>query len=198
MPHSYTCSYRFGVIVTNKSTFVDVVIIRPTMGDLIHVGLFCCLLFVKVCVCLSLGDEEVSDSFIQVLMRKMHKQDEKISAIEANTKLDLVSKILRLEEKLKDSDYKQKKSEKTIENMDKIIKELETKTRTKNEENLKDGHFSEKKEQENSNSEPAAVNVFQKTTNVSQDRSAAVGSKQKRILNGGVYRSKLSSSFTRC
>lgn len=115
----------------------------------------------------------------------MHKQDEKISAIEANTKLDLVSKILRLEEKLKDSDYKQKKSEKTIENMDKIIKELETKTRTKNEENLKDGHFSEKKEQENSNSEPAAVNVFQKTTNVSQDRSAAVGQSRREFLMEG-------------
>lgn len=81
------------------------------MGNLNHVGLFCCLLFVEVGVRLSLGDENVSDSFLQVLMRKFHEQDEKISAIEANTKLDhkeLVGKVLRLEEMLKYSDYKQK------------------------------------------------------------------------------------------
>lgn len=105
------------------------------MGNLIHAGLFCCLLFVKVGVCLSLGDEDVSDSFLQVLMRKLHEQDKKISVIEANRKLDhknLFSKILRLEEKLKDSDSKQLKLKKTIQNMDKIIKELKTKLWTKN------------------------------------------------------------------
>lgn len=41
-----------------------------------------------------------------------------------------------LEEKLKDSDHKQKKLEKTIENIDNIIKKLEIKTWIENEENL--------------------------------------------------------------
>lgn len=68
--------------------------------------------FVKLGACLSPGAGDISDSLFQVLMREIHDQDEKISVIEANTKLDhkdLVSKILRLEEKLKNSDYKQKK-----------------------------------------------------------------------------------------
>lgn len=155
------------------------------MGNLSRVGLFCCLLFVEVGVCLSLGDE----SFLQVLMRKFHEQDEKISAIEANTKLDhkeLVNKILRLEEMLKYSDYKQKTLEKTIENMDKIIKELEIRTHTKNEENLIDEHFHGKHEQENSNSKPVA-DSFYRTTDVGGDQSAAANPMRKRILNGGVY-----------
>lgn len=168
------------------------------MGNLIHVGLFCCLLFVKVGACLSLGDEDISDSFLQVLMRKLHEQDEKISAIEANTKLDhkdLVSKILVLEDKLKDSDLKRKKLEKTIENMDKIIKELEIKTWTKNEKHLNDEHSLVKHEQENSNSEPVA-DAFHKTTDAGGDQSDVAKSKQKRILNGGVYPSRLCSIFT--
>lgn len=166
------------------------------MENLNHVGLFCCLLFVEVGVCLSLGDEDVSDSFLQVLMRKFHEQDEKISAIEANTKLDhkeLVGKILRLEEMLKDSDYKQKTLEKTIENMDKIIKELEIRTQTKN---LNDEHSHGKHEQENSISDPVAYGFH--ITDVSGDQSAIAKSKQKRILNGGVYPSKLSSIFIHC
>lgn len=86
--------------------------------------------FVKLGASLSPGAGDISDSLFQVLMREIHDQDEKISVIEANTKLDhkdLVSKILRLEEKLKDSDYKQKKWEKTIEDMNKIIKKQEIK-----------------------------------------------------------------------
>lgn len=85
------------------------------MRNLIQVGLFCCLLLVRLDVCLSQENEDVSISFIQDLIRKIHQQDEKIAAKEANTNLDrkdLVSKILMLEEKLKDSDYKQKKLEK--------------------------------------------------------------------------------------
>lgn len=166
------------------------------MENLNHVGLFCCLLFVEVGVCLSLGNEDVSDSFLQVLMRKFHEQDEKISAVEANTKLDhkeLVGKILRLEEMLKDSDYKQKPLEKTIENMDKIIKELEIRTQTKN---LNDEHSHGKHEQKNSISDPVAYGFHK--TDVSGDQSAIAKSKQKRILNGGVYPSKLSSIFIHC
>lgn len=169
------------------------------MGNLSRVGLFCCLLFVEVGVCLSLGDENVSDSFLQVLMRKFHEQDEKISAIEANTKLDhkeLVGKVLRLEEMLKYSDYKQKTLEKTIENMDKIIKELEIRTHTKNEENLIEEYFHGKHEQENSNSKPVA-DSFYRTTDVGGDQSAAANPMRKRILNGGVYPSKLSSIFVK-
>lgn len=153
------------------------------MGNLNHVGLFCCLLFVEVGVCLSLGDENVSDSFLQVLMRKFHEQDEKISAIEANTKLDhkeLVGKDLRLEKMLKYSDYKQKTLEKI-------------RTQTKN---LNDEHSHGKHEQENSISEPVAY-AFHKT-DVSGDQSAIAKSKQKRILNGGVYPSKLSSIVIHC
>lgn len=173
------------------------------MGNLIHAGLFCCLLFVKLGVCLSLRDEDVSDSFLQVLMRKLHEQDEKFAAIEANTKLDhkdFVSRILTLEEKLKESDYKQKKLEITIENMDKIIKELEIKTWTKNENNLNDEHPLGKQKKENPDSEPVAT-VFENTMDtmeVEEDQSATVESRQRRILNGGVYPSKLSSIFTHC
>lgn len=85
------------------------------MRNLIQVGLFGCLLLVRLDVCLSQENEDVSISFIQDLIRTIHQQDEKIAAKEANTNLDrkdLVSKILMLEEKLKDSDYKQKKLEK--------------------------------------------------------------------------------------
>lgn len=84
--------------------------VRPTMGNLIYVGLFCCFLLVDFGICLSLKDEDVSDSLLRVLMRKIQEQDEKIAAIEENAKLDhrhLVSKILRLEDKLKDSNFKQ-------------------------------------------------------------------------------------------
>lgn len=132
------------------------------------------------------------------LIRKIHKQEEKIAAIEANAKLDrndLVSKILMLEEKLKDSDHKQKKLEKTIENIDNIIKKLEIKTWIKNEENLQNEQSSEIKKQENSSVEPAAVNVFQNMTGSGHDRSVAVERKLKRIINGGVYTSKLSTVF---
>lgn len=145
------------------------------------------------------GNEDAFKSSFQDLIRKIHEQDEKIAAIEENAKLDrkdLFSKILMLEEKLKDSDYKQGKLEKTIENMDNIIKELEIKTWIKNEESLQNEHFSEKKKQENSSVEPAAVNVFQNmTTSSGQDRSFAVETKLKRIINGGVYSSKLSTIF---
>lgn len=104
------------------------------MGNLIYVGLFCCFLLVDLGVCLSLKDEDVSDSLLRVLMRKIHEQDEKIAAIEGNAKLDyrhLVSKILRLEDKLKDSNFKQLILEKTVRNMDKTIKGLNSKLRTK-------------------------------------------------------------------
>lgn len=100
-----------------------------------------------------------------------------------------------LEEKLKDSDHKQKKLEKTIENIDNIIKKLEIKTWIKNEENLQNEQSSEIKKQENSSVEPAAVNVFQNMTGSGHDRSAAVERKLKRIINGGVYTSKLSTVF---
>lgn len=94
---------------------IDIVIIRPIMKNLIQARLFCCLLVVRLGVCLGQRNEDVSNSSIQNPIRKIHEQDEKIAAIEANAKLDrkdLVSKILMLEEKLKDSDYKQKKLEK--------------------------------------------------------------------------------------
>lgn len=168
------------------------------MKSLIQAGLFCCLLVVRLCVCLGQGNEDAFKSSIQDLIRKIHEQDEKIAAIEENAKLDrkdLFSKILMLEEKLKDSDYKQGKLEKTIENMDNIIKELELKTWIKNEESLQNEHFSEKKKQENSSVEPAAVNAFHNMTSSGQDRSFAVETKLKRIINGGVYTSKLSTIF---
>lgn len=168
------------------------------MKSLIQAGLFCCLLVVRLCVCLGQGNEDAFKSSIQDLIRKIHEQDEKFAAIEENAKLDrkdLFSKILMLEEKLKDSDYNQGKLEKTIENMDNIIKELEIKTWIKNEESLQNEHFSEKKKQENSSVEPAAVNVFQNMTNSGQDRSFAVETKLKRIMNGGMYTSKLSTIF---
>lgn len=169
-------------------------IVRPTMGNLIYVGLFCCFLLVDLGVCLSLKDEDVSDSLLRVLMRKIHEQDEKIAAIEENAKLDyrhLVSKILRLEDKLKDSNFKQLILEKTVRNMDKTIKELNSKLRTKKEDYLNNEHSLGK--QENPYSEPPAT-VFQNTTDV-EDRSVVANSKQKRILNGGVHPSKLSASF---
>lgn len=168
------------------------------MKSLIQAGLFCCLLVVRLGVCLGQGKGDVYNSSIQDLIRKIHVQDEKIAAIEANAKLDrndLVNKILMLEEKLKDSDYTQQKLEKTIENMDNIIKKLEIKTWIKNEESLQNEHSSEKKKQENSNVEPAAVNVFQNMTSSGHDRSVAVETKKKRIINGGVYTSKLSTIF---
>lgn len=145
-------------------------------------------------ICLSLKDEDVSDSLLRVLMRKIQEQDEKIAAIEENTKLDhrhLVSKILRLEDKLKDLNFKQLILEKTVRNMDKTIKELNSKLRTKKD-YLNNEHSLGK--QENPYSEPPAT-VFQNTTDAGEDRSVVANSKQKRILNGGVHPSKLFASF---
>lgn len=76
-----------------------------------------------------------------------------------------------------------------------IIKELEIKIWIKNEENLKNKQSLEIKKQENSDVEPAAVNVFQNMTSSGQDRSVAVETKKKRIINEGVYTSKLSTIF---
>lgn len=75
--------------------------------------------------------------------------------------------------------------------MDKTIKELNSKLRTKKEDYLNNKHSLGK--QENPYSEPPAT-VFQNTTDV-EDRSVVANSKQKRILNGGVHPSKLSASF---
>lgn len=164
------------------------------MGNLIYVGLFCCFLLVEFGVCLSLKDEDVSDSLLRVLMRKIHEQDEKIAAIEENAKLDhrhLVSKILRLEDKLKDSNFKQLILEKTVRKMDKTIKKLNSKVRTKKD-YLNNEHSLVK--QESPYSEPPAT-VFQNTTDAGEDRSVVANSKQKRILNGGVHPSTLSASF---
>lgn len=164
------------------------------MGNLIYVGLFCCFLLVEFGVCLSLKDEDVSDSLLRVLMRKIHEQDEKIAAIEENAKLDhrhLVSKILRLEDKLKDSNFKQLILEKTVRKMDKTIKKLNSKVRTKKD-YLNNEHSFVK--QESPYSEPPAT-VFQNTTDAGEVRSVVANSKQKRILNGGVHPSKLSASF---
>lgn len=169
--------------------------VRPTMGNLIYVGLFCCFLFVDFGICLSLKDEDVSDSLLRVLMRKIQEQDEKIAAIEENAKLDhrhLVSKILRLEDKLNDSNFKQLILEKTVRNMDKTIKELNSKLRTKKEDYLNNEHSLGK--QENPYSEPPAI-VFQNTTDAGEDRSVVANSKHKRILNGEVHPGKLSASF---
>lgn len=167
------------------------------MGNLIYVGLFCCFLLVDLGVCLSLKDEDVSDSLLRVLMRKIHEQDEKIAAIEENAKLDhrhLVSKILRLEDKLKDSNFKQLILEKTVRNMDKTIKELNSKLRSKKEDFLNNEHSLGKQDQDNPSSEPPAT-VFQNTTDAGEDRSVVANSKEKRILNGGVHPGKLSASF---
>lgn len=130
-------------------------------------------------------------------MRKIQEQDEKIAAIEENAK-HLVSKILRLEDKLKDSNFKQLILEKTVRNMDKTIKELNSKLRTQKEDYLNNEHSLGK--QENPYSEPPAT-VFQNTTDAGEDRSVVANSKYKRILNGGVHPGKLSASFpivTRC
>uniref|UniRef100_A0A8W8J274 C1q domain-containing protein n=1 Tax=Magallana gigas TaxID=29159 RepID=A0A8W8J274_MAGGI len=108
-------------------------ILRPIMKSLIQAGLFCCLLVVRLCVCLGQRNEDAFKSSIQDLIRKIHEQDEKIAAIEENAKLD------------------------------------------------------QKKKQENSSVDPAAVNVFQNMTSSGQDRSVAVETKLKRIINGGVY-----------
>lgn len=146
---------------------------------------------------MSLKDEDVSDSLLRVLMRKIQEQDEKIAAIEENAK-HLVSKILRLEDKLKDSNFKQLILEKTVRNMDKTIKELNSKLRTQKEDYLNNEHSLGK--QENPYSEPPAI-VFQNTTDAGEDRSVVANSKYKRILNGGVHPGKLSASFpivTRC
>lgn len=197
MSHLYRF-LSFDVRVTNNSTFISyAVIVRPTMGNLIYVGLFCCFLLVDLGVCLSLKDEDVSDSLLRVLMRKIHEQDEKIAAIEENAKLDhrhLVSKILRLEDKLKDSNFKQLILEKTVRNMDKTIKELNSKLRSKKEDFLNNEHSLGKQDQDNPSSEPPAT-VFQNTTDAGEDRSVVANSKEKRILNGGVHPGKLSASF---
>lgn len=85
------------------------------MKSLIQAGLICCLLLVRLGVCLGQGKEDVFNSSIQDLIRKIHEQDENIPATEANAnsdRNDFVSKILMLEEKLKNTDYKQKKLKK--------------------------------------------------------------------------------------
>lgn len=142
-------------------------------------------------------DKNLSDSLLRVLIKKIHEQDEKIAAIEAKAKLDhanLVNKILKLEDKLKDFDYKQLKLQKTIRKMDNTIKEFNSKLWTTKKDYLNNEHSLGKQDQEKPDSESAAT-IFQNITDASEDRSVVVNARQKRILNGGVHPSKLSSSF---
>lgn len=65
----------------------------------------------------------------------------------------------------------------------------------KNKDNFYDEHSLGEQEQENSNS---VSDVLQKARDVGENRSVALKSWQKKILNGGMHQSMLCFRFTHC
>lgn len=67
----------------------------------------------------------------------------------------------------------------------------------KNKDYFYDKHSLGEQEQENSNSQPVS-DALQKARDVGEDRSVALKSWQKKILNGGMHQSMLCFRFTHC
>lgn len=119
------------------------------------------------------GQEELSDSILKDLFRKIQDQDEKIVALEAKSMLDyedLTSKITTLEAKLRDSHSKQKRFESTIKKLYGIIADMKKKPKTMKRSMLKPLRFSGKSGLIDAKSDLETVNVIKKLRQVVQNR----------------------------
>lgn len=167
------------------------------MWNLIFVGCFCFLLCFKEGGCVKKGQEELSDSILKDLFRKIQDQDEKIVALEAKSMLDyedLTSKITTLEAKLRDSHSKQKRFESTIKKLYGIIADMKKKPKTMKRSMLKSLRFSGKSGLIDAKSDLETVNVIKKTTTGGPE-SVSEGSNQANFSLGRASTGKDISSL---
>lgn len=165
---------------------IEVVKTQRKMRNLVYFGFFLCLFLVKGVVSLSQGID-ASDPVLRHLFKKIHEQEEKITKLQLKATLDqqyLSSKISTLENKMKTSYSRQKELEKTVQNLIKIIAELEIKTMTTNEKSIYSGRFSEMGTEKSNKPEPDYVI---KNTTVGGQGPIALGSRQKRDLRSRSY-----------
>lgn len=166
------------------------------MRNLVYFEFFLCLFLVKGVVSLSQGID-ASDPVLRHLFKQIHEQEEKITKLQLKATLDqqyLSSKISTLENKMKTSYSRQKELEKTVQNLVKIIAELEIKTMTTDEKSIYSERFSGMSKEKSNKPVPDYVN---QNTTVRGQGPIALGSKQKKNLGSRSYPGKmLSSSFT--
>lgn len=164
------------------------------MRNLAYFEFFLCLFLVNGVVSLSQGID-ASDPVIRQLFKRIHEQEEKITKLQLKATLDqqhLSSKISTLENKMKTSYSRQKELEKTVQNLVKIIADLEMKTPTTDEKSIYSGRFSGMSKEKINKPVPDYVN---QNTTVRGQGPISLGSKQKRELRSRSYPGKMSSSF---
>lgn len=165
------------------------------MRNLVYFEMLLCLFLVKGVVSLSQQFGDVSDPVLRQLFKRIHQQDEQITELQLKAKQDqqyLRNKISKLEDKVLTFNSRQKELEKSVQNLVKIIADLEINTMTKDEKSISSGRFSGMSKEKNN---PVPDYVIQNTT-VRRQGPIALGSKQKRNLRNRSYPGKmLSSSF---
>lgn len=162
------------------------------MRNLVYFEILLCLFLVKGVVSWSQQYGDVSDPVLRQLFKRIHQQ---ITELQLNAKQDqqyLSNKISMLEDKVLTFNSRQKELEKSVQNLVKIIADLEINTLTKDEKSISSGRFSGISKEKNN---PVPDYVIQNTT-VRRQGPIALGSKQKRNLRNRSYPGKmLSSSF---
>lgn len=165
------------------------------MRNLVYFEILLCLFLVKGVVSWSQQVGDVSDPVLRQLFKRIHQQDEQITELQLKAKQDqqyLSNKISMLEDKVLTFNSRQKELEKSVQNLVKIIADLEINTMTKDEKSISSGRFSGMSKEKNN---PVPDYVIQNTT-VRRQGPIALGSKQKRNLRNRSYPGKmLSSSF---
>lgn len=115
------------------------------MRNLVYFEMLLCLFLVKGVVSLSQQFGDVSDPVLRQLFKRIHQQDEQITELQLKAKQDqqyLSNKISKLEDKVLTFNSRQKELEKSVQNLVKIIADLEINTMTKDEKSISSGRFS--------------------------------------------------------
>lgn len=160
-----------------------------------NLAYFLCLFLVNGVVSLSQGID-ASDPVLRQLFKRIHEQEEKMSDLQLRATLNqqhLSSKISTLGDKVKTFQFRQKELEKTVQNLVKIIADLEIKTPTTDEKSIYSGRFSGMSKEKSNKPIPDYAN---QNTTVRGQGPITLGSKQKRELRSRSYPGKmLPSSF---
>ncbi|XP_056017324.1 multimerin-2-like [Ostrea edulis] len=148
--------------------------------------MFCFHLSANVVSCRQEGENISAESTFQILLKRIEDQDKKIAAIETTAKADredLERKNSILEEMIKRSDLRQKKLEKTIDDLKTEIFEL----LTGNVDTVKTSNVEEHSDKKQTVTIYERLHDYDKH-NDAQSRQVGVPGKreQKRILTGGV------------
>lgn len=115
------------------------------MRNLVYFEILLCLFLVKGVVSWSQQVGDVSDPVLRQLFKRIHLQDEQITELQLKAKQDqqyLSNKISKLEDKVLTFNSRQKELEKSVQNLVKIIADLEINTMTKDEKSISSGRFS--------------------------------------------------------